>query len=136
MQSSVGNSDVAVLVMVAGTSTVFDHGWVHEHASPNERLRFEWVQGCSCHLRVYTQNESGWKRREQERCRVIRVGKVQMSVGVAQERCARHVEFAGVIGAASSTAVVEHPEHVHDWECSCFGFVLHGMMVHRAVHDD
>src|SRR6266702_4347116 len=88
--------------------------WFHGGVFPNERLRFEWVQGCSYPHRVYTRNESGWTRREQEQivgcCRVIRVGnlKTQMSVGLAQEWCTRHVECAGTIGVVLSTAAVEN----------------------------
>jgi len=114
MQSSVGSSAVAVLVMVAGTSTVPLREWFHGGVFPNERLRFEWVQGCSYPHRVYTRNESGWTRREQEQsvrcCRVIRVGnlKTRMSVGLAQEWCTRHVECAGTIGVVLSTAAVEN----------------------------
>jgi hypothetical protein len=100
------SSDV---VMVAGTNTVAVRGWIHEDVSPNEHLRFEWVQGCSYPLQVYTQSESGWTRREQEQnvgcCRVIRVGRVQMG---AQDWRTRHVECAGMIGVVLSTAVVEY----------------------------
>ena len=102
MQSSVCSSDVAVLVMVAGTNTVPIRGRVHEHVSPNERLRFGWVQGCSYPLQVYTQNETGWTRREQEQ--TVRGSHVVL----AQECCTRHVECAEVIGVVLSTAVVEH----------------------------
>ena len=59
MQSSASSSAEAVLVMVAGTGTVPIHEWLHEYVSPNECLRFEWAQGCSYPLQVYTQNESG-----------------------------------------------------------------------------
>lgn len=84
-QSSVCSSDVAVLVMVVGTSTVSFHGYVHEHVSPNERLRSEWVQGCSCPHQACIQDESEWSKSEHEqiarRCHVFRVEKAQMSVG-------------------------------------------------------
>lgn len=98
--------------MVAGTSTVSFRGRVHEHVSPNERLRSEWVQGCSCPHQARTPNESDWTERGQEqierRCHVFRVGKAQMSWGLEQGRCARDFECAGVIGVVLSTAVVEY----------------------------
>ena len=83
MQSSVGSTDVAVLVMVAGKSIVPFRGRVHENVLPNGRLRPEWVQGCSCPHRVCIPNGSDWTKREQEeiarRCHVLRVGDAQMS---------------------------------------------------------
>jgi hypothetical protein len=84
MQSSVCSSDVAVLVMVAGKSTVPFRGYVHEHVSPNEGLHSERVQGCSCPHQACTQDESDWSKSEHEqiarRCHVFRVEKPQMGV--------------------------------------------------------
>jgi hypothetical protein len=98
--------------MVAGTSNVSFRGCVHEHVWPSERLRSEWVQGCSCPHQVCTPNESDWTEREQEQIgrhyRVFRVGKAQMSGGLEQGRCARYFECAGAIGVVLSTAVVEY----------------------------
>ena len=112
MQSSVCSSDVAVLVMVAGTSTVSFRGCVHEHVLPNEDLRSEWVQGCSHPHQVCTPDESNWTEREQEqigrRYHTIRVGKARMTGVLDQGRCTRHFECAGVTGVVLSTAVVEY----------------------------
>lgn len=139
MKSSVHSSAVAALGMVAGTSTVPFRGCVHEDVFPNERLRLEWVQGYSC---PHTQNENGWTKEQEQAvrcCHVIRDGEVQMSVGLAQEWYTRRDECAGMIGVVLSTAIVEYgrqPGRVHGWECSCLGFVLHGMAVHQVVQAD
>ena len=69
--------------MVVGKSIVPFRGCVHEHVLPTERLRSEWVQGCSCPHQVCTPNGSDWMKREQEEiarhCLVLPVGQAQMS---------------------------------------------------------